>query len=186
MPFSESNKAITQVVLPIRISLTHLNTLLQTHLSSIDVGAGQRIAKIKILQFSPICHAELLLDGTYDGFMDAKFQIVLNEEKQSLEFKDVDLKLRSTGLLAKGLNWLADSVLHKQISESLQSNLDQALEHLFSEIIDVKRAVPLPENFVLNVDMEAFKVLALNVNEKSLELTLFGEGKLSIISKEFS
>jgi len=186
MPRLAKDTLDSKIKLPVEVSLSHLNQLLKTNISVIELGAKQKITSIRVVQFLPQCYAELYLNGRYEGYIDAKFNIKLNEEQQTFEFTNVDLKLRSKGIFAKGLNWLADSMFNDQIKDTLRDKCNEGISKLVLILTQENRSIPIPHNFNLNLEIDSFKYSNLLLEEKRLKLHLYSAGKISIISKEMS
>jgi len=144
------------------VSITELNEVLTKESFELKTGTGSSV-KIKGLEAEVgqggMLNLKLSLNATQSGparriagdiWLEAR--PVIDFEKQTLRFTDVDFTLETKSKLTSVATWLLEELLIKAIEREMRVDLDDYKEEMAKEINKVISSADLPEGVTVSAE----------------------------------
>ena len=164
----------TDLKLPVIVSITELNEVLAEESFEIKTGAGSSV-EIDGLEAEVgrggMLNLKLSLNATQNGpargiagdiWLEAR--PVIDFEKQTLRFTDVDFTLETKSKLTSVATWLLEELLIKAIEREMRVDLDDYKEEMAKEINKVINSADLPEGITAsaeNLDIKLYDIYTI-------------------------
>ena len=152
----------TDLKLPVIVSITELNEVLTKESFELKIGAGSSV-KVEGLEAEVgqggMLNLKLSINATQSGpargiagdiWLEAR--PVIDFEKQTLRFSDVDFTLETKSKLTSVATWLLEELLIKAIEREMRVDLDDYKEEMAKEINKVINSADLPEGITASAE----------------------------------
>jgi len=139
---------------------------------AINVSIHQSCIKVKA-QFS----------GAYDGFAYIKGQPILDVKKDELRVDHLELELKTSNFLMKGLSWLLRDMIKQQLEKVLRIPLQKNLELLETRFKSQLKDLELLEHVFLRGEPEALNIHSLTLVDGLIIVEVSAKGSLNLFIK---
>ncbi len=172
-------KTLSKIDLPVSLSFSSLNKLLQDKLIGIEVTQGFKLQDIDLSSEDSHGVLKIILEGVVAIKLRATF--LLNVEDDRVLVHNLYVKIESDGILAAGINKL----LIKGLKNNLESRLNQLLHRQLNVakdfILNNPKEIVLYDDIKLHVAPKSVEIVSLNFSEKGLLVNLKGDVNFHIL-----
>lgn len=129
--------------------------------------------------------AELLLDGSFNGWVLLKIAPFLEKEKNEQGCKLLDYTLNTRSLTWRLIDWLTHQMIEKKLEKQLRSMLENTTPAIMTQIRQRLKNFEITDHVFLHGELDHLKVENPEVKAERLEVTVKAVGSLNLYITKF-
>lgn len=141
----------SHVELKAQISFEKLNAFIASQFEPIEVNDKLKIHTLKVGGEGRVIHVHAEVTGAYDGPVVIRFIPNVGKASRSITLDDLEIKIESKNLFARGANFFANKVFGGAIDKKFEEIINQQFTQMMNEWIKRLAHFELPGGFVLKL-----------------------------------
>lgn len=181
--FSANIKEDFYLYLMTKTTFADAENIARKYLIGQTFSKGRRsvnVLDVKINRKEDNLAVEIRLTGAYKGSVLVEGKPVFDMDKNEIEIKNPEYKLHTRNLLIRFFNWLFYRFIIKWLKRHLHFQLTENLNEVMNLLEKKLENFEVKDNVFLNGNLSKLKVESIQMDEKSLMVTIISSGKLSL------
>lgn len=162
------------------LKFDRLNELLTEKLKGRQIADNLEIDAVELSADDELIYAALHVKGKRIHKVLSQFKLVTPHDSAEFVIEELKVHIDSTGLLAKGANFLVKHVLADKVEATVQQQVSQTLTILVRELTTRYASVDLGEGLKLQSFLEHYRFSDVSWDSEAIRCKLKAAGLLGI------
>lgn len=171
----------SHIELDCKVHFEHLNALLKKQVRDIRLHEQLTLHQVRVEGEDAHLIAYATVSGMYSGEVRIKCMPTWSREHQQIDLQELDVKLVSKNLLAKGASWMANNLMAKQLDNLGDEILNKEVGALIDKGLKTIEQFALPIGGHFMADSVLFDLKDLHTAGDALHFKLIIDGNTRVV-----
>ncbi len=171
----------SHIELACTVHFENLNRFLADQIKDLKVNEKLTLHKVVVEGEGKYLTIHAFVSGVYEGEVEITCIPEWIRDEQRFDLKELDVRLVSRNILAKGANWMANHIFANKLDKLGEQILNKEIGELMKKGIGEFEAYPLPTGGVFKADSVHFDLRDLHAVGEVLHLQLVIDAKTQIV-----